>query len=472
MHGLKIKILLYIFLTILLIPVMFYSFQYFSRAAAVKANIFIDVTKTSGSIPSRWKAIAQGGEESDKPMLHDVILQLSGLYPRFIRLDHIYDFYNVVSRGASGNLAFNFDKLDGTVCDIYRTGAKPFFALGYMPPTMSNDGSLVGKPTNWNEWSQLVQKTIERYSGINTVLPCGALSAFWKSDIYYEVWNEPDGFNFGKWNISGAKSYNDLYFYSVKGAQKAQNTYQFKIGGPVTTSLYKNWIQKFLDYASLNNLRVDFISWHHYSKKTDDFEQDVINLNNWLAESPKYNKYENLPRIISEWGYDSAVNPIADTEVGAAHTLASIRNFITANIEAAFLFEAKDGPSPSWGILDYKGNKKPRYQALAMLNQLSGNQVFVQGEGTHVTALASAEPDKIDIILTNYDEKGRNNEAVPVTLINLTPGVYNLTKTYLNGQKETSLNMKAANGRIVLTGKKSIIMTPNSIVSLELNKVQ
>jgi len=261
---------------------------------------------------------------------------------------------------------------------------------------MSDDGSLIGKPKNWDEWIFLVQKTIEHYSSKDTVLPCGALENFWKTDIYYEVWNEPDLETFGKWRYSGEKSYNDLYFYSVKGAQQAQNALPFKIGGPVTTALYKNWIQKFLDFVSANNLRIDFLSWHHYSKKTDDFTDDIIKLNKWLGESPKYDKYENLPKIISEWGYDSEKNPIADTEMGAAHTVASLRNLLNARLELAFLFEIKDGPTLSWGILNYDGSPKPRYQALKLLNALEGSQLIVDGEGSNVSAIASAKKNCIN----------------------------------------------------------------------------
>lgn len=463
----KRKIIIFIILCVVLIPVLFFFFQYFSRAAAVKANIVVDVNKTSGPFPDRWKALAQGGEESGTRMLGNVVPQISELYPRFIRLDHIYDYYDVVSRDPTGSLSFDFSRLDNTVCDIYHTGAKPFFSLGYMPPVISKDGSLVGRPKNWNEWSLLVQKTIEHYSGINTVLPCGAMADYWKTDIYYEVWNEPDLETFGKWS---KEEYSNLYFYSVKGANNSSNVLPYKIGGPAITALYKNWIQQFLNYIIINNLRIDFISWHHYSKKTDDYINDIINLNNWLAEDPKYNPYENLPKIISEWGYDSEKNPIADTEVGAAHTLASIRNFITANLEAAFLFEIKDGPNPSWGILDYQGNKKPRWYALQMLNGLNGKQIFVDGEGTYVSALASKNSNKVTLILTNYDGSGRNTEAVPVIFKNLTPGKYSLTKTYLNGQKEINLNIEAINGEIDLIGEKSIIMTANKIVELELTK--
>lgn len=470
---LSTKILLSIFGVLLSFPFLFFSFQYFSRAAYVKANIVVDVSKTSGPFPDRWKALAQGGEEAGVRMIEPVVPQVAELYPRFIRIDHIYDFNDVVSRDSSGRLSFDFSRLDQTVCDIYHTGAKPFFSLGYMPPTMADDGSLIGKPKDWNEWSLLVRKTIERYSGRETVLPCGALQDFWKTDLYYEVWNEPDLETFGKWRYqSGGKSYSDLYFYSVKGADAATNVLPFKMGGPVTTALYKNWIQKFLDYVTFNNLRLDFISWHHYSKRADDYTRDVINLNKWLGESPKYDKYENLPKIISEWGYDSEKNPIADTEVGAAHTLASIRNFVNANLEAAFLFEIKDGPSPSWGILAHDGTKKPRWFALQMVNALEGNQVFVEGEGTYVSALAATSDTKTSLILTNYDQRGTNTEAVPVTFMGLPPGDYNIVKKYLDGRTENILNLRPINGEIRLDREKSIVMTPNSVVSLILTASQ
>jgi len=114
------------------VPAIFYSFQAFSRASAIKANIVVDITKTTGPFPDRWKALAQGGEESGVRMLENVVSKISGLYPKYIRLDHIYDFYEVVTRDSSNNLKFDFSKLDKTVCDIYNTGAKPFFSMNFV----------------------------------------------------------------------------------------------------------------------------------------------------------------------------------------------------------------------------------------------------------------------------------------------------------------------------------------------------
>lgn len=467
------RLVIFIIIFVIAFPFVFNFLSSLSRASAVKANIVVDINKTTGPFPKRWKSLAQGGEQSGVRMLENVVPKIAGLFPNYIRIDHIYDFYDVVSRDSSNNLVFNFTKLDETVCDIYRTGAKPFFSLGYMPPTLSIDGTLISQPKNWNEWAFLVEKTVEHYSNEQTVLACGALDKYWKTDIYYEVWNEPDLESFGKWKYTESdKSYRDLYFYSAKGASQAQNVLPFKIGGPVTTALYKNWILKFLDFIVENNLRIDFISWHHYSKKTDDYTDDIIKLNKWLGSSPKYDKYENLPKIISEWGYDSEKNLIADTEVGAAHTTASLRNLINARLELAFLFEIKDGVNPSWGILTNDGQEKPRYKALKLLNLLEGNQLVVDGEGTNVSALASKSSDKIVILLTNYDEFGHNYEAVPVTFKNLDGINYSLTKTYADGQTDTSLNLKPINGEIKLSEQKAIIMPVNSIVALQLIKTE
>ena len=63
-----------------------------------------------------------------------------------------------------------------------------------MPVTVSTDGTITSPPKKWEEWSLVVEKVVEHYSGREERnLP----------NIYYEIWNEPD--LFGKWKISGVK---------------------------------------------------------------------------------------------------------------------------------------------------------------------------------------------------------------------------------------------------------------------------
>jgi len=455
------------FLLLLLIPlILFFSKEtkkFFSKAAPIKANITVDVKKIIGPLPSNWKALAQGGEEQGVRMLVNVVPQISALSPRYIRIDHIYDFYDVVSRDSQGNLLFNWDKLDATVCDIYRTGAKPFFSLGYMPYALSSDGSLISAPKNWEEWALLVQRTIERYSGKSTRL-CGQVTGDLLKDIYYEVWNEPDHETFGKWSLYGGnKDYKLLYFYSALAAERAIDINRFFIGGPVTTAAYKNWFQNFLKFVKINNLKIDFLSWHHYSKDPVDFSMDLININNWLA-ADEFEQFRLLPKIISEWGYDSEPNPVAETDLGAAHTIVSIKNLIEQKLEMAFAFEIKDGPIPKWGILSYKGEEKPRYRALKLLNFLERYQLQVSGEGTFVKAIAAGWQNHFAVILVNYDNENRNIELVPVKFTNLEPGYY-IVNLYDLNNKVSSQKEKINN-----EFNKRILMTPNRVAALILEK--
>lgn len=457
---------LFALITVLAIFAVLFSFSakkklnFLSRASSQKANLVIDTKQIKGRLQYNWKALAQGGEERGG-MLHNITDQLSILGVRYIRIDHIYDFYDVVSRNADGTLKLDFSKLDETVCDIYHAQAKPFFVLGYMPEVLSGDTSLISAPKNWDEWSATVQKTIEHYSGNQTVL-CGGVAGSWLEDVYYEVWNEPDLETFGKWSIYGGKDYKTLYYYSVLGAGNAQSVNKFFIGGPVTTKIYKNWLTTFLRFAKEKNIRVDFISWHHYSKNTNDYTQDMVNIDSWLS-TPEFEQYRNLPRIISEWGYDSEPNPIAHTNVGAAHTVASIRNLIEQGLEMAFGFEVKDGPEPRWGILSFSGEKKPRYYALTMLNALEGYRLKIEGEGSFVKALASFWQNKIAVVMVNYDEGNTNIESVPLTLTNVPIGSYTVTQHTLDGQSSQESITVGEDGMITRT----ILMAPNAVVSLE-----
>ncbi len=439
--------------------------QLYSRASLVKANIVIDAARIIGPVPNRWKALAQGGEEKGARMLGNVVPQIAELYPRYIRLDHLYDFYDVVNRDSRGQLIFNWTKLDETVCDIYHTGAKPFFSLGYMPPTMARDGSLIDQPKDWNEWVLLVQKTIEHYSGKNTRL-CGQINGFWTTDLYYEVWNEPDLETFGKWSIYGGKSYKDLYYYSALGAQRALNTNRYLLGGPANTKLYRNWLIGLIDFIEEKQLRFDFISWHHYSTNPDDYLNDMENLRLWLNETPTYVRYLNLPKIISEWGYDSEPNPISHTNIGAAHMVMAIRNFSDADYQLAFLFEIKDGPEPRWGILNHVGEKTPRYWALALLNHLRGNRLPLTGEGTHVRGLASADEYGINVILVNYDADNQHNEQVPLRFTNLIANNYALTVDYLDGHQLRTIKSTFDTNHL----EYSVLMSPNTVALIQLKR--
>jgi len=402
--------------------------EYFTRASAEPANLRVDASVVIGPLPRPWRHLAQGGEEAEW-RIQPITAQVKALNPEYIRIDHIYDFYDIV-KGTSGNLTFDFSKFDVILNDIAATGAKPYISLSYMPPAFSS-GDIVSAPIRYEDWQLTVQKTIEHVSGTRGT-----------ADVYYEVWNEPD--LFGGWKTYGQKNYLLLYGAAARGAAAARVSQPFKIGGPAITALYKNWFDSLLQYASENNLRLDFFSWHRYANDLEQYKKDMHEAQTWIQKYPMYQP--TLEFHISEWGHDSKNHPGYDSSLGAAHTVAGAIEMVGV-IDKAFIFEIQDGKDPAgnaywgrWGMLthrDFGAVAKPRYRGVQLLESLGYERLQLLGKGTYVKAIAArTETGALQVLLANYDPAQRNVETVPITFENVEPGSYRVTKTYLSRQKE------------------------------------
>ena len=287
------------------------------------------------------------------------------------------------------------------------------------------------------------------------------------SEVYYEVWNEPD--LFGKWKYFGSKNYLTLYQYASLGAQNTQNTNTFYLGGPATTQLYKNWVIALAKHTQENKLRLDFFSWHRYHIKPEQYASDVADITQWLFFTPEY---ISIPRVISEWGFNSDIDAGYDQNLSAAHSIAAIRHSLYG-YQQLFAFELVDGPDPQnqifwgrWGLLTHPkfGERiKPRYLAFDLINQLKGKRLVLKGEGTWVKGIAAQEDKIIRVILSNYDIHNQHMEVVPVTFVNLKNPVYQLKQTKL-AYPATISQMQPNNEQLVV----EVIMLPNSVILLEL----
>jgi len=403
--------------------------EFFGQASGEPANIQVDTKAILGPMPRPWRNLAQGGEGFDW-RIGSLVPSVKALKPEYIRIDHIYDFYEIV-QGTPGNLTFNFTKFDLLLDDIAATGAKPYIALSYMPPVISS-GDIVAKPQRWEDWQLTVQKTIEHVSGTRGT-----------SDVYYEVWNEPD--LFGKWSYYGDKNYITLYDYAARGAMNARGVRPFKIGGPGITALYKNWFDAMMKHVIATNIRFDFFSWHRYNLNLDIYRKDMSDARNWLTQYPQLE--ESVELHITEWGHDSDIHPGYDNNYGAAHTVAGAIEMIGV-VDRAFAFEIQDGKDPAgkaewgrWGLFthaDFGSKPKPRYNALRLLDRIGDQRLQLLGKGTWVKAAAAlSDKGNPQVILANFDQSGRNAENVPVLFKNIQPGTYVITKEFLGGRKQT-----------------------------------
>lgn len=399
-----------------------------SNASGEPANLQINPTLSYGPITKPWKNLAQGGEMSNWT-LEPIRAKVTALEPEYIRIDHIYSFYDVVVI-ENGQKRYDFTKLDVVVDGILSTGAKPYISLSYMPTQLSDDGTITGKPKNWADWQDLVRATVQHYSGTKGI-----------NNVIYEVWNEPD--LFGGWKTYGDKNYLELYSYASRGQAQVTNAKPYQFGGPAITALYENWFTRLVEHAQTNNLRLDFFSWHRYNLDLKIFESDTEQAISWRS---RYPQQSNLQLHVTEFGHDSRNHDGYDTNYGAAHTVATSIG-MTEGIDRAFPFEIEDGKDPAgqerwgrWGMLthrDFGNNIKPRYQAIRLLNRINGDQVQVMGQGTWVKAMATRNGPIIEVLMTNFDRNGRHVENVPITFQNVGPGSFKLELTELGGQTRT-----------------------------------
>lgn len=444
-------IALLLFLPLLLLAA-YQTVTLVSRAVGTPANIVVETGEIFEEIDTGfYHAFSQGGEES-KDMLSPVIPEVRALAPRMIRIDHIFDHYDVVGRSGEG-LTFDFSRLDRAVDSILATGAKPMLVLSFMPPAIAKDGNLINPPNDWNEWSLVVQRTIEHYSGR------GGKNL---SGVHYEVWNEPDLAQFGGWKYGGEKSYITLYRYAAAGASQAKNVNPFAIGGPVTTGLYKNWVIALVESGN----RLDFISWHTYDANPAKFAADQRNLASWLLPYPAYTL---LPKMITEFGFTGSKDGRYGTSYAAAHAAAVVRQLIPGGPAYAFSFQPKDGPNQTdgngWGLLTHEENgkkPKPRYYVYNFLDGMAGNRLNLRGEGTWVTGFATVKEGVIKVLLVNFDRNGTHAETVPVTLAGLAPGTYRYSETFLSGKTLTRTETATTDPFTV-----NVLLNAQSVVRLE-----
>lgn len=447
-------IALIIFLPLFLLVVQ-QTVTLFSRATGRSANITVDVAVPLEPVNTDfYHAYAQGGEES-VDMLASVVSDVRALKPKLIRIDHIYDHYDVVSRNGQ-SLTYNWSKLDPVISTILSTGATPVLSLSYMPEAIAMGGSVINPPNDWNEWAEVVKQTVEHFSGK------GNRNI---KNIYYEVWNEPDLEQFGKWGLSGEKNYLTLYRYAAQGANAASGTNPFYLGGPATTGMYTRWITSLIN----SGLRLDFFSWHSYLSDPERFAQDQRNLIKTLLPYPTYTL---RPKLITEFGFTGAKSTGYGSSYAAAHTAAVVRQLQSGGPTYLFTFELKDGPNEEenagWGLIahDSKGlRKKPRYYVYSFLDIMAGTRLMLTGEGTWVTGYASTNNDIVRVLLVNFDPQGSHSETVPVTLTGLESGTYIIRQQFLLG-RNTTTTATADSGSLSF----SVIMSPQSVAISEITK--
>lgn len=152
--------------------------------AAYQTTIAADYSGNTGAIDKvKPLNVARGGHgiNSDLTWMPSFYDKLAEVGVREFRIDWLLSdgFYSVVSRNGSGQLVYDFSRLDQVILPLAQRGIKPIMCMTYMASAL---GPSNGAPNNYGEYRATVRAYVRHY------LSAGYSGWSWESH------NEPEGF--------------------------------------------------------------------------------------------------------------------------------------------------------------------------------------------------------------------------------------------------------------------------------------
>lgn len=373
---------------------------------------------------------------------------------------------NVYSEDENGNPIYDFSNLNKVFKAYVKNGIKPIVEYDYLPKALTrkqvnvsrgNDEGMTminSGPNDWKKWSDLMKATTQNFIdqfGIQEVRT-------W----YFEVWNEPDGWPEGEWDVF-YKMY-DVFVDAVTSVDS-----KLRVGGPACYHEY--FLKPFLNHVvngtnyvtGKKGTRIDFISYHvyglsgkwlnhepHIQPQVQRFSQSLLWLKRLISDYPSL---KGTPFHLNEWGLSSNYyRTVADYPdlvyrnsissplflfklVDALYQIGDQYNFPTSLLLYwGFTWEADENEFfvGKRELLTAGNTPKPIQTGFEMLAQLLPKRVNVvkDKKGGRLGLMATKSTNKIALLLYNYQESdGENPEGSDNVYIKLTGLKKNLRYT-------------------------------------------
>jgi hypothetical protein len=393
--------------------------------------IRVDTANHLGQFPSHHRGFSQGGEGQ---MMQDGYFELgmeimAEIHPRYVRIDHLYDYYNVLNFDDDGTPVYDFSELDRIVDSITDAGAEPLMSLSYTPSALIDKNEFT-PPNDFDAWEALVYETVYYYNverGLNIQ--------------YWEVWNEP---NLHFWEGS-IQDYMDLYSATVRGLKRADSSAQ--IGGPATASFAttsptfyrfeeENWFTALINHVNENNLPLDFVSWHLYSITPEAYALNIAIHEEWLTDlDPR------PPMFLTEWNFAAGAASAMDNGKSVSYLAKTLSILSDSNLEQAFYFEPIDGGDDwirKWGLIRADGMRKASFYAFTLFDKLDGIRLFTETNHPNIGAMATLSDEDLHVLVWIDTE---SNEIVSISIEGIkessaTLNIYGVDEFYGNSYYE------------------------------------
>ena len=253
--------------------------------------------------------------------------------------------------------SFNYQTMDSILANATASNLSVTAILGYSPSWVNTKGGVF--PTgSLPDWSTYVGNMVSHYNG---------------KISYWEIWNEPD-------NNSGAtpSDYAQTVTAAYAAAKAANPNAQV---GLSASEVNVNWLRQTIVAGAADHF--DFITLHPYSvlyNMSQGWEGDYLGIVKTIRTMLAANDpaRANVPIIFTEIGDNDGYGYITDS-IQAGDLVKSYSMGLAEGVTAIDWFEAHDGDSGPFGLLDSNGNPRPGYHAMKSLTAALGATPVYQG---------------------------------------------------------------------------------------------
>lgn len=396
-------------------------------SAAYQTTVTADFSGNTGAFDkTKLLNTARGGQGiiGDLSWMPKFNQPMADVGVREFRIDWLFSDwpYYVISRNGSGQLTYDFSKLDQVIVPMANAGIKPIMCMTYLPTALgyvNGPGGTNYMPTNMVEYKAAIKTYVEHY------LSLGYSGWAWESH------NEPEWFT----TLTATQCY-QMYKVFAEAVKEADAT--ARVGGfGATGTAWAPYLNIFMDLYKADVTAgtappMDFFSIHQYYG--DDFAEVSF------AENAFWSRGLNPPALyLTEWNNGFGTNALQgnagvtgggyDTTTNAAYVamkLNSALSYYWLRNLSFWNFADTDASKPfsgDLGMFTVDGHRKAAANVFWMFNQLEPNTcpVTVTGTGAaskRVYALPTRNwsTGSGGIVLWNYQTTAVD---VSVTLSNL-----------------------------------------------------
>lgn len=312
-------------------------------------------------------------------------------------------------------------------------------------------------PANYTIWNTLMDSIVDK------------INNQWGLDVYYEIWNEPDG---EYWQGTEQE-----YFTFFKNTLQAIKTHHptAKVGGPVVSDFVSSFSTTFpsgyLSNAQLDatimgqvidscvawGTTLDFLSWHKFGINLYSEDNHFNYLNQKLVNSG----HGIVPFLVSEWNLSYGLREsVLDPAYMINYTQSCAEHGVSAHMVAAWQDFEQDTSEfhGDYGLLSWGALHKPSWKALQLLNSMTGQLLDVDvTDYRHLNTIAAYNNDTLRVLVSNYSLPG----IVEAGFSLLYNHQINYDSLLNNGYLPSTID-SIFRGLIVLTGTDPLTIAINS----------